>query len=309
MKATRVPRKPVHRIAGLLMACAVTAASLGGCTLVSQAAGSGCPESGIRLGVQPTSDPAALETAYAPLADALSQELDCSVDVQVFDSYAAEVEAMESGGLELARFSSIGYAVAVPRTQVRPVATFGMPNGNMSTYTAGIWVAADSGITGAGQLAGRTLALGAEGSTSGDTLPRKALADANVDAGEVRIRYTGGHPAALAALRDGTVDAAEIDSRTLTAAVADGSFDREAHRRIWESGVIPDDPIVVSPEVSEEFAETVQEALLSLPPEAVADVGAQSGVAAGGRMVGVDEIDYVDLSILVESLGLDEKDV
>lgn len=309
MKATRVHHeKSVRTVAGLLLGM-LTAVSLSACTAVSQASDTTCPEGGIRFGADPSADTAELEGAYTVLGDALAAELGCSVQIRFFDGYAGELEAVENGELEVAQFSALGYAVASESTAMTPVATFGMPNGNLSGYTAGIWVAADSGISTPAQLEGRTLALGAQGTTSGDILPRRALDDANLTPDEVRISYTGGHSAALDALRNRSVDAAGIDSGTLAAAVADGTFDQEAHRQIWESGVIPNDPIVLSPDVGEELAEAIVEGLLNLSPEAVEQVAADVGVDPGGRLVSVDEITYAEVIALVETLGIGEEDV
>ncbi|GAB3159367.1 hypothetical protein GCM10027059_05490 [Myceligenerans halotolerans] len=309
MKATRVHHeKPARTIAGLLLGM-LTAASLSACTAVSQASDTTCPEGGIRFGAGPSGNAAELEGAYTVLGDALEAELGCAVQVRMFDDYAGEVEAMERGELEVAQFSAIGYAVASEDIAVTPVATFGMPNGNLSRYTTGIWVAADSGISNPAQLEGRTLALGAQGTTSGDILPRRALDDANLTPDEVRISYTGGHAAALDALRNRSVDAAEIDSRTLATAVADGTFDQDAHRQIWESGMIPNDPIVLSPEVDEELADAIVDALLNLSPEAIEQIAADAGVDPAGKLVGVDEITYTEVIALVESLGIGEEDI
>lgn len=313
MKATRVPhgnrpRRP-RSIAALLLGL-VAAVSLGGCSAISQAAGTPCPSDGLRLGVEPgAGDPAALETAYEALGDALAEELDCSVGIRLFDSSGDAVEAMAAGELDVAQFSALTYAVASERVAVTPVATFGMPNGNLSAYTVGIWVAADSGLQSRSQLAGRTLALGAKGTAAGDVLPRSALAEAGLAARDVRISYTGGHDAALAALRDGEADAAEVDSRALAAAVADDSFDQDAYRPVWESGVIPNDPFVLAPDLSEELAGAVEEALLGIAPEAIEGAAAQAGVDAGGRLVGVDEITYAEVTALVEALGVDDGDL
>lgn len=308
MKATRVQKNPSRTIAGLLLGV-LTAASLGACSAISQASDTTCPSTGIRFGADPSGSTAELEAAYTTLGQALAEELGCSVQVRLVDGYAAQADAMAEGELEIAQFSALGYAVASERMAVTPVATFGMPNGNLSGYTAGIWVAADSDITTPAQLRGRTLALGAKGTTSGDVLPRRALADANLTRDDVRISYTGGHAAALDALRDGAVDAAEVDSRALSAAVAEGRFDQDGYRQIWESGVIPNDPIVLAPGVDEDLAEAIGEALLNVPPEAVEQVAADVGVDAGGRLVGVDENTYAEVVALVDALAIGEEDL
>ncbi|MBR7513027.1 PhnD/SsuA/transferrin family substrate-binding protein, partial [Mycobacterium tuberculosis] len=89
---------------------------------------------------------------------------------------------------------------------------------------------------------GKDLALGSVGSTSGDALPRYALAQAGIAESDLNLNYAGGHPEALLALTNKTVDAAQINSQTMGTAIKEGTFKKEDFRQIWESDPIPTDP-------------------------------------------------------------------
>jgi phosphonate transport system substrate-binding protein len=290
-----------------LAALTLLLAGCGGST--SDAASPTCPDGRIRFGVEPYEDPARLTPAYEVLADALSQRLACPVDLQVVEDYSAEVLAMQNGRLDVAQFGPLGYVFASERAHAEPVASFADATGALSTYTAGIWVPADSPITDIAGLRGRSLALSSAGSTSGDALPRKALADAGVAESEVRIDYAGGHPEALLALVNGTVDAAEINSQQLRSATDAGTFDAAGFRQIWTSAPIPNDPITVRGDLDPAVKSAVRDALLGLTPEQVAQVGALLDVTPPGPLVPVDRATYQPLFDLAATLGLTEEDV
>ncbi len=267
-----------------------------------------CPGGKIRFGILPYEDPEALEPAYQVLADGLSEKLDCPVEVIITEDYAAEVLAMENGELEIAQFGPLGFVFASERADAIPMVSFGDAEGNPTTYTGGIWVPADSEIQSIEDLVGHTLALGSPGSTSGDALPMSALAEAGIE-DEVTADYAGGHPEALLALVNGTVDAAQINSQTLATAEAEGTFDTSKFRQVWESEEIPNDPVTVRGDLPQEFQDAVKEALLGLPAEDVEQVGAFLGVDLAGPLIPVTVDAYQPLFDLAEVMGLTEADV
>jgi len=270
-----------------------------------------CPDGKVRFGIEPYEDPAKLKPAYAVLGKALEGKLGCPVELQVVEDYSAEVLAMENGKLEIAQFGPLGLVFASDRAGAEPVASFGDAEGELTTYKAGIWVPKDSPIQAIADLEGKSLALSEPGSTSGDALPRFALADeAGLDPKEdLKLEYAGGHPEALLALTNGKVDAAEINTQQLATSTAEGQFDEADFRRVWESDPIPNDPITVAKDLDPAFKDKIKEALLGLSPQDVAEVGAFLDVDPPGPMVAVTKETYQPLFELAEKLGLTEKDV
>lgn len=267
-----------------------------------------CPDGKIRFGILPYEDPDRLEPAYQTLAAALSEKLDCEVEVSITEDYAAEVLAMENDQLEIAQFGPLGFVFANERADANAMVSFGDAEGKPTTYTGGIWVPKDSPVEKIEDLKGKTLALGSPGSTSGDAIPSSALADAGIT-DDVTADYAGGHPEALLALVNGTVDAAQINSQTLATATAEGTFDQSKFRQIWESEPIPNDPITVRGNMPQEFKDAVKEALLSLDKEDVETVSGFLGVDPAGPLIPVTNETYQPLFDLAETMGLTEKDV
>ncbi|MGW3347310.1 phosphate/phosphite/phosphonate ABC transporter substrate-binding protein [Nonomuraea rubra] len=268
-----------------------------------------CPNGKIRFGVEPYEDPAKLKPAYETLAAALQKSLNCPVELKIVEDYSAEVLAMRNGQLEMAQFGPLGYVFASTKADARPVASFADAKGALTTYTAGIWVPANSPITSIKDLKGKSLALSSPGSTSGDALPRYALKTQGLAESDVRIDYAGGHPEALLALANGKVDAAEINSQQLATAKAEGSFDAAKYRQVWTSDPIPNDPITVHGKLDPALRSAIASALLKLGPSDVAKVGAFLDVNPPGPLVAVTKDTYQPLFDLATALGLTEKDV
>lgn len=292
----------------LAAAVALSLSACGGTTDAADASPT-CPNGEIQFGIEPYEDPAELEPAYQVLADALSEKLDCPVNVQVVEDYAAEVLAMENGKLDLGQFGPIGFVFASDRAGAEPLVSFGTADGELSSYTGGIWVAADSEIESIEDLRGKSLALGSVGSSSGDVLPRYALREAGLEDADLKMDYTGGHPEALLALTNGAVEAAQINSQTLATAEGGGTFDARKFKQIWESDPIPNDPITVRGDMDPAFKDAVKDALMNLSPADVEQVGAFLDVTPPGPLVEVTKDTYSPLFDLADTMGLTEKDV
>lgn len=293
-----------------LTACGGAAQSAGqSAGPAAEAKSASCPGGEITFGIEPYEDPAKLKPAYDVLAAALSKKLDCPVKVQVVEDYAAEVLAMRNGKLDLGQFGPLGYVFADEKAGAEPLVSFGTAAKELSSYTAGIWVAKDSPLQRIGDLKGKSLALGSVGSTSGDVLPRFGLREAGIADDDLKMDYTGGHPEALLALKNGKVEAAEINSQTLATAIAAGTFNNDDFRQIWTSNPIPNDPITVRGNADPAFKKAVKDAFLSLDPADVAKVGEFLDVTPPGPLVEVTKDSYKPLFELAKTMNLTEKDL
>lgn len=222
-----------------------------------------CPNGALTFGVEPYDNASVLIPAYQRLAADLGQKLGCKVNLQIAESYVAEILAMKNGKLDMGEFGPAGFVFASQQAGAVPLASFADSNGQLSTYTAGIWVKKGSPITSLKQLAGHTLALSSTGSTSGDWVPRYALIQAGVQ-NQVKTEYAGGHPESLEALLHGKVDAAEINSQTEASAMASHTFNPAQYTEIWKSQPIPNDPITAAGTLSPAAQTTIKNALLGL---------------------------------------------
>ncbi|WP_020579675.1 phosphate/phosphite/phosphonate ABC transporter substrate-binding protein [Actinopolymorpha alba] len=269
-----------------------------------------CPDGKLRFGVEPFEDAETLIPIYEKLGTVLEEKLDCPVEVQIAESYVGEILAMKNNKLEIGQFGPLGFVFAERQARAIPIVSFADENGDVSSYTGGIWVPKGSEIAAIEDLAGRSLALSEPGSTSGDAVPRKVLIDAGIEK-DVKVNYAGGHSEALLALVKGKVDAAEINSQTLASATAEGTFDESKFTQIWESKPILNDPITVSPNLSPELRNAIKEAFLDLKPADVKEIGGylDFNSPSSNPVVEVTSEDYQEVKDLADALGLTEDDL
>ena len=269
-----------------------------------------CPGGTLTFGVEPYDNTSVLIPAYQSMAADLGHALGCTVNLQIADSYVAEILAMKNGKLDMGEFGPAGFVFASQQAGAVPLASFADSNGQLSTYTAGIWVKKGSPITNLKQLAGHTLALSSVGSTSGDWEPRYALIQAGVS-GKVKTEYAGGHPESLEALLHGKVDAAEINSQTAASAEKAHTFDPSQYTEIWKSQPIPNDPITASGTLSPAAQTAIKNALLHLKASdftsgktSIATELDFTPPASGQVMIPVSTAMYGQLFALAKALNL-----
>ena len=273
-----------------------------------------CPHSPVRFAVEPYDTGPALEKAYASLATDIGQKLGCSVQLIISSSYAAEIEAMRGGQIEMGEFGPLGYVLAHQIADAQPVAAFGDKSGKPDIYYAGIWVPKSSPIKTLKQLAGKTLALSSTTSTSGGLYPISALINAGfkcaaTNCSGVTIKFAGSHTDSLLALTHGTVDAAEVNSQQQASATAAHEFSAASYREIWKSSPIINDPITVYGKLPAAFQTKVQQALLSLSAQQTSSVDTELGTASNGPMVSASDALYNQVRAVANAVHLTPSDL
>jgi phosphonate transport system substrate-binding protein len=268
-----------------------------------------CPNGSVNFGVEPYDSGAKFTAAYQALTTVLSKDLNCPVNLIITDNYTDEVEAMKAGKIDVGEFGPLGYIFAHSVADAQPVAVFANKNGTPVTYTAALWVPADSTITNVAGLKGHTVAFSDPGSTSGNLLPRYAMIQAGLNPDkDVKIEFAGGHPQSLLALTNGKVDAAEINSQQQAVSEAAHQFDPSKFKMIWQSAPIQNDPITVRGNLSSAFKTAVTKALLHMTPSQLKLVDAELGVAAGPMVPAKDSF-YNQIRAVVKAEGLKITDI
>ena len=279
MKTTRLAA-----LAAAAVACTAFVVTTG----ASAAKSSTCPNGKINFGVEPYDSGPKFTGAYNALTKVLQTNLGCPVKLIITSNYTAEVEAMRAKKLDVAEFGPLGYIFAHKIANAQPVAVFGTKDRKPVTYTAALWVPADSSIQSVSDLRGKTLALADPASTSGGLLPIYALLKVGLTTKDVNIQYAGSHPASLLALTNGKVDAGEVNSQQQATATAAGQFDTTKFRTIWRSAPIPNDPITVRGDLPATFKAALKKALFKLTPAQLKTVDTELGVDSGPMIPGTD---------------------
>lgn len=223
----------------------------------------------------PVEDPALYASQFRPFLDHLTQ---CTGKRAVYfqvTSNAAQVEAMRSGRLHVAGFSTGPTAFAVNLAGAVPFAVKGNAEG-FESYRVAMLVRADSPYHTMADLRGKRVAHTSATSNSGNLAPRAFFPALGLTPDtDYQVVYSGGHDRSVMGVNAGDYDAAPVASDVWTRMVARGQVKRENFRVIWESEPFPTSGFAVAHDLRPELAQKIRECFLSYRfPESMArDLG------------------------------------
>ena len=246
----------------ILAAGAVTAlASLGLAACGSAAAGET-----ITFAAVPAESSATLEQTFGNITELIEQETGVTVEFQNASDYAAVIEGMRAGQVDVGSFGPFSYVIAKDSgVDIDPVAAPTNDPGVTPAYTSLAYVKQGSDISSLEDLTGKTVCFVDQASTSGFLVPMKGLMDVGVDMdADIEQVLAGGHDASLLSLEAGSCDAAFAHDTMLKTLEESGQIEPGALRSVWESDPIPEDPITVntgslSPELAEQITTVIRE--------------------------------------------------
>lgn len=182
---------------------------------------------------------------FRPLFTAVSRDTGLYFDLRVGQSYAAVIEAMKGGQIDLAWFGPVAYVQAREAGAAELLAVSVLDG--ESVYYAGIFVARDSPLTSIEDLRGKAVSFGDINSGSSFTYQVAMMLDAGLDPARDlgAIRLTGSHAASLSALAEGLVDAACLSFESYVRAVNNGVIAPDAFRVLARSDAIPNPPLAL----------------------------------------------------------------
>ena len=173
----------------------------------------------------PVEDPAIYEDIWTPFIDHLSEVTGKKVQFFAVQSNSAEVEAMRSGRLHIAGFSTGPTPFAVNLAGVEPFAIMGSEDGQFG-YKLQVYTQADSDIKEMADLAGKRVAHTSPTSNSGNQAPRALFPDMGVEPDkDYEVVYSGSHDQSMLGVVAGDYDAAPVASEVV---------DRMAERDLYD---------------------------------------------------------------------------
>ena len=197
----------------------IAALALGALAFLTAGCGQSAPAA-LKIGMIP--DAGATQVSIdekAPLKAYLEKQLGRPVELIIPTNYAATVEALGNGSLDLAYLGGLTYAKARARYGVVPLVQRDIDQRFHSVFI----VRAGSPIGKLADLGGKTFCFGDINSTSGHLIPRLVLRQAGVPAETAlaEFRHTGSHPATAQAVAAGACDAGALDE-TVFAKLGEG---------------------------------------------------------------------------------------
>src|SRR5438477_1691276 len=256
--------------AGLLIA----ACGGGGGTAASNAPKASGPRLGsfdrpISLAFTPSVQAATISTNSNAIKAALEKATALAWKVTAMTSYAAQVEAMCSGSVDVGFFATIQMTLLVDKgcgTPVLGALRVDPVSKQLSTsYSSQILVRADSGINDLNGLKGKKFAFVDPLSASGYVYPTLTIKNKTGQEPKTFFSSTifaGGHPQAALAVYQGTVDGAAtfIDARDSLVATAPDI--KTKTKVIDTAGPIPNDGVAVAKGFPDDVAKQVKQALI-----------------------------------------------
>lgn len=228
----------------------------------------------------PVEDPAIYADIWEPFIEHLEEVTGKNVQFFAVQSNSAEVEAMRSGRLHIAGFSTGPTPFAVNLAGAVPFALMGAEDGRFG-YTLQVYTRNDSGIETMEDLKGKRVAHTSPTSNSGNQAPRALFPDLGVVPDEdYEVTYSGSHDQSMLGVVAGDYDAAPVASEVVERMAERGLYDPEEVKIIWESPAFPTTSYTYAHNLDPELAEKIKEAFFSFDFE---------GTALGEEFTGVSK--------------------
>lgn len=187
----------------------------------------------------PVEDPAIYSDIWQPFIEHLEEVTGRDVRFFAVQSNAAQVEAMRSGRLHVAGFSTGPTPFAVNLAGAVPFALMGSDEGQFG-YTLQVYTQQDSDIKEIPDLKGKRVAHTSPTSNSGNQAPRALFPDLGVVPGDdYDVIYSGSHDQSMLGVVAGDYDAAPVASEVVERMADRGLYDEEDVRIVWESDRFP----------------------------------------------------------------------
>jgi phosphonate transport system substrate-binding protein len=187
----------------------------------------------------PVEDPAIYEDIWDPFLEHLAAVTGKNIRFFAVQSNSAQVEAMRSGRLHIAGFSTGPTPFAVNLAGAVPFALMGSDEGQFG-YTLQVYTRTDSGIDTMTDLIGKRVAHTSPTSNSGNQAPTALFPGLGVTPGvDYELLFSGSHDNSMLGVVAGDYDAAPVASEVVDRMAARGLYDPEEVKIIYETDPFP----------------------------------------------------------------------
>jgi phosphonate transport system substrate-binding protein len=220
----------------------------------------------LRVSAIPDEAPTELQRKFKPLGEYLKQETGMDVQFVPVTDYAAVVEGLATGKVDLAWLGGFTFVQARLRTNggVVPIAQ----RAEDATFTSRFIVPTASNAKTLADLKGRTFAFGAPSSTSGSLMPRHFLLQAGIDPERdfKSVAFSGAHDATVAFVAAGRAEAGVLNASVLDKLVESKNPNAEKVRVLAVTPTYYDYNWTVRPGLDPALTKKLTDAFLKLDP-------------------------------------------
>ena len=205
----------------------------------------------------PVEDPAVYQDAFADFQAYLKKVTGKDVIYYTVQSNAAEVEAMRSGRLHIAGFSTGPTCYGVNLAGYIPIAVKGTKEG-FQGYRLLLITNAKSNIQTVADLKGKRVAHTSASSNSGNLAPRALFPKLGiVPEKDYTVVYSGKHDQSVLGVAYGDYDAAPVAGDVYKRMVEAGRVDPKSIRIIWQSDMFPTSSFGYAHDLKPELVEKI----------------------------------------------------
>jgi phosphonate transport system substrate-binding protein len=196
-----------------------------------------------------------------PLRAYLAKAMGRPVDIASADTLRETVARLGDGSYDFACLGALMYIRAQPKYGVIPLVQRALDQHYHTVFITGT----GSSIHSLSDLSGKQFAFGDIDSTSAHLMASYELKQAGIDPEtDLRVRYSGSHPATAAMVETGVVDAGAIDETVFNFLISNGKLDGKRVRVFYTSTPYVDYVYVARKDIPAAERERFTRALLAL---------------------------------------------
>jgi phosphonate transport system substrate-binding protein len=234
-------------------------------------------------------------SAKQPFVDWLAKSTGLNVKLIIPTNYAATVEAVGNGSVDLAYFGGLAFLKAQAHYGAQPLVQR-IEDRAFHSY----FITNSPDVKTLADLKGKTFAFGDPISTAGHLIPAKDLLEAGIDPNkDIVARFSGNHTNTALAVNSGQVLAGALDETVYKKMVNDKTIDGTSKARVFH--------------ISEPFVDYVWATSKTLDPAAAASIkraflelksGPVLELLRGSGYVAATNAEYDPLRVVAEKLQL-----
>ncbi len=225
----------------------------------------------LRISAIPDESPTELQRKFGELAAYLEAKTGAKVEYVPVTDYAAAVEALVGGKLDLVWYGGFTFVQARKRShdQVVPL----VQRAEDEKFRSVFITRTDSGIEKLEDLRGKTVTFGSPSSTSGHLMPRYFLLQNKIDPDRdfKQVAFSGAHDATIAAVAGGKVQAGALNISVWEKFVSEKRVDTDKVRVFYTTPPYYDYNWTVRADMPAAMQKKIADAFLSLDASKPAD--------------------------------------
>ncbi len=220
----------------------------------------------LKVSAIPDESPTELQRKFVPLGKYLEKATGMKVEFTPVTDYAATVEGLAAGKLDMVWYGGFTFVQAHIRTKGTAIPL--VQREEDEKFRSVFIARAGSGISKLTDLKGKTLAFGSVSSTSGHLMPRSYLLQAGIDPDkDMRVAFSGAHDATALQVAGGKVDAGALNISVWEKLVAEKRIDTRQAGVFYTTPPYYDYNWTVRGDLDKAVINKIRSAFLALDPK------------------------------------------